>query len=85
MDDKIITLNVGGKIFQTCKSTLVKAEYFKSLFEGQWKDKETDEFFIDDDPELFRHILLQNKLNLGHQYFNFSQSKKQPVFITGFR
>ena len=49
-----IVLNVGGTHFTTFKSTLIKAEYFKSLIE-RWMVNE--ELFLDEDPELFKHVL----------------------------
>lgn len=33
MTTKTIKVNVGGTIFETTKSTLVKAEYFRSYFD----------------------------------------------------
>lgn len=50
----IVKLNIGGTIFTTFKSTLIKAEYFKSYFE-RWDNNE--EIFIDELPKLFEHVL----------------------------
>jgi len=47
--DSIVTLNVSGRIFQTKRSTLKKSAYFNSI--------DDDEIFIDDDPDIFKHVL----------------------------
>lgn len=53
----IIELDVGGTHMKTLKSTLLKVEYFKKIYD-RWNGK--DQLFIDADPNLFIHIL--NKL-----------------------
>ena len=55
----VITLNVGGKIMSTYKSTLEQLDYFQSKLD-RWNADNTDIIFIDYDPELFIHLL--NKL-----------------------
>lgn len=50
----LVKLNVGGTIFTTFKTTLIKAKYFESYFE-RWDNKE--EIFIDESPKLFEHVL----------------------------
>jgi hypothetical protein len=52
-----VTLNVGGKNMVTYKSTLDRLEYFKNIFD-RWN--QTDNLFVDYDPDLFIHLL--NKL-----------------------
>lgn len=52
--NNIVKLNVGGTIFTTFKSTLIKAGYFESYFE-RWNNGE--EIFIDESPKLFEHVL----------------------------
>lgn len=57
----IVTLNVGGKVFQTTRQTLltVTNTFFTSMFSGRIptnKDKK-GAIFIDRDPELFSAIL----------------------------
>jgi len=54
MDKEIITLNVRGTIMELPKETLMKADYFDSLF-SRWGGKE--ELIIDEDPELIAEIL----------------------------
>ncbi len=54
-----IKINVGGKVFGTFKSTLLKSEYFKSLFNfNENPDTDNDgNIFIDRSPVYFEHIL----------------------------
>lgn len=54
---EIIKLNIGGKIIQTKKSTLCQSKFFNTLLNDY---DISDEVFIDDDPDLFIHLL--NKL-----------------------
>eukprot|EP01125_Pyxidicula_operculata_P022475 TRINITY_DN9208_c0_g1_i1.p1 TRINITY_DN9208_c0_g1~~TRINITY_DN9208_c0_g1_i1.p1 ORF type:complete len:305 (+),score=38.36 TRINITY_DN9208_c0_g1_i1:46-915(+) len=64
MESKI-TINVGGKLFQTCKSTLLKARssYFDLLSSGRWLPDVDNHYFIDRDPLCFGVIL--NYLRTG--------------------
>lgn len=68
LDNKLITLNVGGKKFQTKKSTLTKnpntllAKMFKPNSKLFHKTPE-GEYFIDRSPEYFAPIL--NYLRVG--------------------
>ncbi len=50
----LVKLNVGGTIFATFKTTLIKAKFFESYFE-RWNNGE--EIFIDESPKLFEHVL----------------------------
>jgi len=62
-DDDILTLNVGGTLFTTRRSTLCLCEgcYLANLFSGRWDDSiEKDSegrFFLDFDPGSFRLAL----------------------------
>ena len=57
----LIKLNVGGTIFTTTKSIICQSKYFQTLLNKFSINKlEDDSLFIDDDPNLFIHIL--NKL-----------------------
>lgn len=50
-----ITLNVGGTVFIVGKSTLLKCEFFRNIFEDT---EQTDEpLFIDRGGHIFKHIL----------------------------
>lgn len=51
----IITLNVGGIIFETTTGTLFKATYFDSLL-TRWHPT-TGAIFIDRSPHIFKHVL----------------------------
>ena len=51
----VIVLNVGGVSFQTFKSTLIKSEYFRKMFE--FTATPTMPIFIDCDLDGFKHIL----------------------------
>jgi len=55
----IITLNVGGQKFQTVLSTLTsKSAYFRGMFSTKSHSPSPDgSYFIDADPELFKHLL----------------------------
>ena len=56
--DSIVSLNVGGTIFQTRPETMLKYENSKlaKIYEEGKKIKNTN-FFLDEDPEFFRVIL----------------------------
>merc|ERR550534_726438 len=66
--NQIITLNVGGTIYQTRLRTLLRfhqdGDYFRSRFAGQFKNdaEEDGSYFIDRSGNLFKYILeyLQN-------------------------
>ncbi|ETV89101.1 hypothetical protein H257_00478 [Aphanomyces astaci] len=57
----IVMLDVGGTMFKTSKSMLLRMEgsYFHALLgSGLWKpDSAGDAYFLDLDPHLFRHVL----------------------------
>src|SRR6185369_8805355 len=56
-DDKIICLNVGGELMQTCKDTLVtRSSYFRNIL-TLYKYDNNEPLFVDDDPIIFKHIL----------------------------
>lgn len=51
-----IKINVGGKIFETTKNTLLKINYFKYIMEDT--DFNTNNvLFIDRSPHIFKHVL----------------------------
>ncbi len=51
----IVTLNIGGCLFQTSKETLEKEEtFFKSLMKNNYEEHT---IFVDRDPAFFRYIL----------------------------
>ena len=60
---EIVKINVGGTRFETHRANLMKLTYFKSLFEGKWKDTplqqsgEPTEIFIDRNPKGFECVL----------------------------
>jgi hypothetical protein len=49
-----IKVNVGGKIFETFKETLMRSGYFNALFINT---EVKDIIFVDYDPEIFNHVL----------------------------
>ncbi len=50
----IVTINVNGKIFQTTKSTIIRSEYFRNLF----NDTEIqDTIYLDRSSTIFYHVL----------------------------
>lgn len=58
----IVKLNVGGKLFITLKQNLNISGFFRSFFSREWNfGKEyiinDDQYFIDRDPKVFRHVL----------------------------
>lgn len=50
----VVTLNVGGCLFQTSKTTLEKEKYFSCLVSQHCTD---EILFIDRDPTFFKYIL----------------------------
>jgi len=55
-----IKLNVGGKSFHTCKSTLLAAEssYFSGMLgSGDWQPDDDGAYFIDRNPKMFGAVL----------------------------
>eukprot|EP00931_Biecheleriopsis_adriatica_P030080 TRINITY_DN17750_c0_g1_i1.p1 TRINITY_DN17750_c0_g1~~TRINITY_DN17750_c0_g1_i1.p1 ORF type:complete len:333 (+),score=73.56 TRINITY_DN17750_c0_g1_i1:72-1070(+) len=55
-----VKLDVGGRIFSTAKSTLLKCEgtYFNALLSsGEFQPEDGDSYFIDRDPTFFDRIL----------------------------
>lgn len=54
--DRIVELDVGGRIFKTRQSTLVNgSEFFRVMFSPQWNSE--NPIFIDRDPVGFSHVL----------------------------
>jgi len=64
--DKIVKLNVGGQLFTTYESTLLKSPFFQAIFSGKFGDKQSDDgsYFIDRDGEYFKYLL--NFLRCGY-------------------
>ncbi|ETV79968.1 hypothetical protein H257_07164 [Aphanomyces astaci] len=64
----VITLNVGGTIFQTAKDTLLRVEgsYFHALLgSGMWNPTPGmgGAYFLDLDPVVFRRVLRTGKVS----------------------
>ena len=59
MTDEIVTLNVGGTLFTTSKSTLMIVPFFQRMFEGNWSTTKLADgsIFIDRDPHIFGILL----------------------------
>ena len=61
MENEIILLDIGGKLFKTYRDTLtsVKGSMLSSMFSGQYKNKQQNDgsYFIDRDPKTFEIIL----------------------------
>lgn len=59
IDDGIVTLQVGEQRFVTTPETLTRESgFFSALLSSRWDNKQPDgSYFIDVDPELFKHIL----------------------------
>lgn len=51
-NNDVVTINVGGKIFKTKRSTLKQSPYFIGKM-----NKKNVNIFVDRDPKLFRYIL----------------------------
>ncbi|KAL8603899.1 hypothetical protein ACOMHN_005119 [Nucella lapillus] len=74
--DRVITFNVGGRIFLTRRSTLEKAsdktkglKFTDEHFLGESYDASRDEYFLDRDPEVFGcvlNFLRSGRLHLPH-------------------
>lgn len=55
-----VRLNVGGQVFETHKSNLLRFEgsfFHGMLCGGQWRPDESGCFFIDANPSLFGHVM----------------------------
>lgn len=55
--DKVIEIDVGGKVFKTYRKTLEQSPTIKSLLEWHEKNGEEGKPFLDEDPKIFRHLL----------------------------
>jgi len=56
--NQIISLNVGGRIFQTTKQTLMSgSEYFRDIFENSQDTNTKEPLFIDRSYKAFEHVL----------------------------
>ncbi len=86
----VIVLNVGGVSFQTFKSTLIKSEYFRKMFE--FTATPTMPIFIDCDPDGFKHILeylrfgnylIPNHYRYLAPYFNIDENAFVPDMTGG--
>lgn len=64
MSGKIITVDVGGILVKTNRTTLEQLTYFQKLFEGDFKKTE---IFLDVDYEIFRHVL--NRIRLANYVY----------------
>jgi len=74
-----ITLNVSGVLMYTKLTTLKQSSYFRTLLDkNKFGDKDPDgSYFIDEDPELFKHIL--NKLR--HPEYVFPKEHEENLAI----
>jgi hypothetical protein len=57
---KIVTLDIGGRIFKVARDTLVSGSYFFhcQLSGGYtWQPESDGSYFLDADPDLFEHLL----------------------------
>ena len=63
IDNSIVTLDIGGRIFKTRKETLMNAPYFQAMFGNNFKeanddnDNDSKPIFIDRNPNNFEWIL----------------------------
>lgn len=58
--DRVVVIDVGGKLFKTRVETLARAEYFHRIFvSSHWAHSIDDRnsFFVDRCPGLFKHVL----------------------------
>ena len=86
MDNPIVTLNVGGKLYQTTAATLRKAgphSLFNGMLEGhtdhRYRRDERGSWFFDRDSDLFRHVLnfLRNEDENKNGYLVLPQSYEE--------
>eukprot|EP01114_Cavostelium_apophysatum_P001003 TRINITY_DN10869_c0_g1_i1.p1 TRINITY_DN10869_c0_g1~~TRINITY_DN10869_c0_g1_i1.p1 ORF type:complete len:311 (+),score=64.19 TRINITY_DN10869_c0_g1_i1:99-1031(+) len=76
-----VKLNIGGKKFETSKSTLllIKNTYFSAMLSsGQWKPDEQGYFFIDRSPKHFAAIL--EYLRTGILHCDFTNELERQSF-----
>lgn len=77
----IIKLNVGGKYFETRRSTLEKSAFFSSLLSGRWEtEKKNEEIFVDKYPEIFTHVLNFARFNHCEIEIRFDPPEKKGIF-----
>ena len=95
MSKNVVTLDVGGTIFRTTRSTLQRSGYFEAMLNGPWAETVQDgkPIFIDRDPENFRHVLgvlrdpqheLPNSMLYELDYFQIQWAypkKKDPSLV----
>jgi hypothetical protein len=61
--DNVLSLNVGGTLMEVSRGTLTSIPgYLASKFSGEWDDRIPKDlngcFFVDEDPELFRELII---------------------------
>jgi hypothetical protein len=81
-----IMLDVGGRMFRTYKSTLVKADYFKNMFGDNFKSDEV--VFVDRNPKMFYYILEYLRIGMEawvEAHLNLpNKTKKLLLYEAGF-
>ncbi len=77
-----IQINCGGKIFETTEETLKKSSYLEMLLR-RWN--RSDIFFLDEDPNRFKHVLnlLRNPSSVSEINENLVENIVQQYDIPG--
>ena len=83
----VIRLNVGGEIIMTTRQTLTKIpkSILSMMFNGRWEHKlnidQNGNIFLDFNPILFRHLLVQLQLFDSKDFINFSPPSDPSLVI----
>jgi hypothetical protein len=84
---KRVSLNVGGTVFETTRSTLEKSGYFKALLTFRDNNSDNGEIFIDRDPDHFKHVLsllrdtrynFPEELNYELEFYQIETNEPEP-------
>lgn len=79
----IVTINAGGKLFQTYQETLTRGSaYFQAYFHGGFsKPDPRKPIFLDMDDECFRHLLIRMRMPGYEPPENITEIRSAAAFL----
>jgi BTB/POZ domain-containing protein KCTD9 len=78
-----ITLQVGERRFVTTRDTLTeRSGFFYALLSGRWDNRQDDgTYFIDADPDVFKHILCYLRRGVFPTFFDKSKGHDHALYL----